>query len=351
MTSCTGRIAGLAALAWGLAGIPSPAVATEPAAGRCPITDAYSAVERTAAATAGAPPVEQLRAFKDRVIARYPALYTTAVLGLKDDAVRDRLIVESLTAARAAGDRTVLLQRLREEIRRTERAFHDFGDFRCDFPIYFTDSLGQLDGAGRFVAGRPALVFGIGVLEREQSEISLPVLVSHEFFHRYHSQAAGFSDDLAERQPLWRSLWAEGLATYVSRLVTPGATAGAALMLPRDLEQKAAPMERQLALDFVAHMDETDTAIYTTYFTYGNAEVTARGMPWRSGYYIGYRVAQGLAGKHSLRELVHLSGQPLHDEIKTQLRAMASADQRAAAPVRWQRPRISDLAHATRTDG
>jgi hypothetical protein len=73
-----------------------------------------------------------------------------------------------------------------------------------------------MDGAGRDVGGRPSLVFGVDTIAQFWMPQTLPIFLSHELFHRYHFQAAGFSDDLAERDLIWRSLWAEGLATYVS---------------------------------------------------------------------------------------------------------------------------------------
>ena len=82
---------------------------------------------------------------------------------------------------------------------------------------------------------------------REQHSLSLRVFFAHELFHRYHYQAAGFSDDLADRQPIWRTLWAEGLTSYASKVLTPGASEREALMLPSDLADRARPIVPQLA--------------------------------------------------------------------------------------------------------
>jgi hypothetical protein len=322
------RLAGLAlacasAVATAALATTAPATTTW-AAPSCPVIDAYSVVAETAAATAGQPPEAQVAAFKASVIAAHPGLYAQTVLELPPGPHLDAAIVSSLAEARAAQDRPALARRMTALVAAASGAFAArFSDFHCDFPVYLTDSLSQLDGAGRLVDGRPALVLGIDALDNEQTLIALPVFVTHEMFHRYHQQAAGFSDDLAERQPIWRNLWAEGLATYASEALTPGATRAEALMLPRDLEQRAAPMTPALAADLLAHLDETNPEVFTTYFTFGSKAVAARGLPWRSGYYIGYRVAQKLARRHSLDALAHLKGDALHAEIVAALQELA----------------------------
>ena len=290
--------------------------ATTPA---CETVDAYSALATLAAATAGTSPAAQIREFHERIIDRYPGLYTPSVIGLSAGPPFDAAILGSLAAARERQNRGTLMQQLRADIAHTAKAFTVFADFRCDFPIYLADTLGQLDGAGRIVDGRRALVLGVGNLDAEQFSISLPTLITHEIFHRYHYQAAGYSDDLADQQPIWVALWVEGLATYASQALTPGATLKDALVVPADLEQRAAPLVPQLAADLLRHLDEINADIYVTYFTYGNPGVAARGLPWRSGYYVGDLVARRLARRHSLAALAHMQGPALHQEIANAL--------------------------------
>jgi uncharacterized protein YjaZ len=294
-----------------------------PMARACDIVDAYSAVEQVAADTAAASPADQLRAFQTQVMARFPGLYDSSVLGLRAGARLDQAILGSLAAARVSPSRVPLLHRLESQISRVSGRFADFPDFRCNFPIYLADTLGQLDGAGRSIGGRPALVFGVGSLDMEQSSISVPTLITHELFHRYHFQAAGFSDDLADRQPIWQVLWVEGLATYASQVMNPGVTTAEALMLPKDLERRAAPMIRVLAGDLLQHLDEVNPDVYTTYFTYGREDVARRGLPWRSGYYVGYVVAQRVGQRHSLEGLAHLRGPSLRRDIGVVLQRLS----------------------------
>ncbi len=294
----------------------------------CEIIDAYSPVARLATATAASSSVDQVQAFKTTIIGSFPGLYDASVLGLREGELRDAAILASLAAARESRDRAQLLHKLESQINRTIETFAAFPDFRCDFPIYIADTLGQLDGAGRRVAGQSALVFGLGNLDGEQSLISLPALVAHELFHRYHFQVAGFSDDLADRQQIWKTLWAEGLATYASQALSPGVTTGEALVLPQDLEQRVAPMIRNLAADLLQHLDEVNFDVFTAYFTYGRKEVAQRGLPWRSGYYVGYIVARRIAQQHSLNELAHLQGDALRRAIGVVLQQLTAEPQR-----------------------
>jgi hypothetical protein len=290
----------------------------------CPIIDAIAPLSVVASRTAGEPEATQIAAYKQALIAPHPGLYAEGVLGLKQGPAMDQLILASLAQARKAPDREALKARVRQQVAATSLAFHQvFPDFRCNFPVYMTDSLGVLDGAGRIVDGRPAMVLGIGSIEIEESHLSLAVFFNHEFFHRYHFQAAGFSDDAAGNETIWRALWTEGLATYISRVLTPGATLAEAL-LSKKLAERAQPLMPRMAADLLAGMDRVEPELFNTYFTSGPT-AEKHSLPARAGYYVGYVVAERLAQRHSLDQLAHLKGTKLHDEIGNALRVLASS--------------------------
>jgi hypothetical protein len=292
------------------------------AAATCPVIDATTTLSDIARTTAGKPDAQQLAAFHEGVIAKWPGLYRQDVIGLVPGAAIDRQILHSLEAARRDGNWGELQQLLRAQIESTSAAFQVFGDFRCDFPIYMADMLGALDGAGRIVDGRRALILGLDALERERTQISLPVFVTHEFFHRYHFQAAGFSDDLEDRQEIWRNLWAEGLATYVSQVLTANATTADALMLPKDLEQRAQPLLAAMAAQLLAGFDGRDEDLFRIYFT-TSTSVERHGIPPRAGYYVGYVVAQRLSARQTLGQLAHLEGAAAERAVRRTLRELA----------------------------
>ena len=326
--ACAGR--GRAAIA-ALAGLALQALGT--AAPACQVIDATVTLAPVAAATAGKPEAEQIAAYRQGVIDRWAGLYRQEVLGLTPGPAMDRQILRSLETTRRDGDRQELKRLLRTQIFATSAALHVFADFRCNFPIYLADTLGSLDGAGRVVDGQRALVLGVGSLAQEQSQISLPVFFTHEFFHRYHFEAAGFSDDLEDRQEIWRNLWAEGLATYMSEVLTPKASAADALMVPRDLAERAEPLTPRMAGELLRGLDGMDEDLFRTYFSY-DPRREQRGIPPRAGYYVGYVVARRLAARHTLYELAHLKGEELHREIEQTLRELAADGRSAAAPTR-----------------
>lgn len=183
-----------------------------------------------------------------------------------------------------------------------------FPDFRCDFPIYLMISLGHMDGAGRVVGATPALVLGVEMIDRIEAPAQIPVFFAHELFHRYNYQVAGFSDDPGDRQMIWRTLWAEGLATYVSSALYPDHPLSDAMIFPPDLAEHAAPQIERLARA-LRDNDAPNPSLYAQYFETGS---TKNGIPPRAGYYVGYRVAALAAREHSLYKLAHSHGPALH---------------------------------------
>lgn len=299
--------------------------ATPARAATCPTVDIETPLERLAQRTSSLPEADQIAAYRRAFLVPHAPLYRPEVLGQFRPEALDKAMLVSLQGARAGAARTRTLREVRQALAGAQNRFRlAFPDFRCAFPIYLMDSLGRLDGAGRRVAGRPALVLGIDQIEQERDVLPLPIFLAHELFHRYHSQVSGFSDDPGEHQAIWRVLWAEGLATYISYRLTPGASVDEALIAPRDLAARAQPQIRTISANLLAHLDQTDHDTYQTYFTYGDPGVTERGLPWRSGYYAGFLVAQDLGRTRSLRELAALRGAPLEAEIRQALKRLTS---------------------------
>ena len=179
-----------------------------------------------------------------------------------------------------------------------------FPDFAPSFPIYLVVSLGQLDGAGRIIDGQPSLVLGVDNITAEFSPAAMPIFLDHELFHRYHYQVAGFSDDNGSREIIWRALWAEGLATYVSMSLNPPATLQAALFVPEDLVQRAHPILPSLIAEIAPKLDEVDPQFFAKFFLF---HPSTAAMPSRSGYYIGAVVAEKLAKQKSMFGLARLA--------------------------------------------
>jgi hypothetical protein len=289
------------------------ASANAAAAASCRVIDAtadfWPLVERLAKAT----PAEQAAGFRTDVIARFPELYTRDVLGTGDSHRLDEEAVAALAAARKNRlHARQLVETLTTEIPGYIARFRkSFPDFHCDFPVYLMISLGHMDGAGRTVGASPALVLGIEVIDSVETPAQIPVFFAHELFHRYNYRVAGFSDDPSDRQAIWRTLWAEGLATYVSAELNPDRPLSDAMIFPPDLAERAAPQIAQLARA-LRDNDAPNPCLYAEYFEAGSAK---NGIPPRAGYYVGYRVAALAARRYSLYQLAHLRGATLHRNV------------------------------------
>ncbi len=193
-------------------------------------------------------------------------------------------------------------------------------DFKCDFPVYFRDTNGVLDGAGRIIDGRPALLLDPAVIMQTHTSNDLPVFLTHELFHRYHFTASGFSDDDSASQPLWRTLWAEGLATYASAVMNPSHPLSDAWITPKDLDAQVKPLMPLLARTIREQFDSVDPATFRVLFTL-HKPVPGEPTP-RAGYYVGYRVAEELAKKASVKEMAHWDEGKARAEIKAALEGM-----------------------------
>jgi len=286
----------------------------------CPIIDRFSTFITISARSAELSPERRLSIFHTGFLDQNRTLYLSDVVGLSPGPRLDALAeTEMRTAAKYSAWKAThdhLLAAIPNVIDRFKAAFPDF---QCNFPIYLAPTFGEMDGAGRTIAGKPSLILGVDTIASFEGSRQLPVFLSHELFHRYHFQAAGFSDDPGANQKIWRVLWAEGLATYVSARLNPSNPLADALILPHDLEVRATPLVPELARDIGASPDRVDKRTYGTFFEYGDRRAKNLGFPYRSGYYIGYLVARNLAANHTILELAHLHESSLRSEIAAAL--------------------------------
>lgn len=278
---------------------------------QCRIVDRMPQYWNLVSESANQSPQEQIAGFRRVFDLARTNLYSKTGLGFETDEQLDHAILQALSEARqnrqvAEGMSTKVRSTLASELVHFKKTFPDF---QCNFTIYLVPSLGSLDGAGRVVDGQPALVFGVDSIASEFSAApqELPIFIDHELFHRYHSQVSGFSDDKGQQEILWRGLWAEGLATYVSMALNRPASLQDALFLPRDLVSRASPIRAVLAKQLVARLDLSDPNVFRQYFSYHAKDVEA--VPPRSGYYIGALAAQQLAQHNTLQQLARRAKQ------------------------------------------
>lgn len=314
--------------------LPVSAAAAGPPAHGLKVIDATPAFWSFWDAAAGKSDPRRAQLFLERVVARYPALFTAAVLGdnsalagadARDPAGTAATYLHDVAPYVPAMRRLSAL--LRNELAGYARDFTaTFPDFAPTTPVYFTVSLFNFDGGTREVGGKPALLFGIdGIARFHAPDASLKVFFDHELFHQYRDQIAP-GPDSDDQGPLWEALWEEGLATYVSQQMNPGSSVADALMSPT-LEGAAQPLLPALAQELLQNFASSDRQEYAAFFFGRNRRPD---LPPRCGYYVGYRVAQRLAVGRDLRELARLHGPELEAEVRAALQILA---QPSALPV------------------
>ena len=207
-----------------------------------------------------------------------------------------------------------------------------FPDFAPAVRIQILHGLGRMDGGTRVLDGQYYLLFGVDGIARYHRGLDLAPLFAHELFHVYYAQKHGEdgrSPKLVESakeeaegrtQPIYRELWDEGLAVYISEVLSPGATPASMMLdLPAGLVAACEEKRATLIDDLRQQLDARDPETYASFFL-GSRNEPRR--PARSGYYFGYLVAKSLAGRRPMNELIALDGDALRGEIDTTLAAL-----------------------------
>jgi hypothetical protein len=196
-----------------------------------------------------------------------------------------------------------------------------FPDYAPTTPVYFSISLFGYSG-GLLISGiNTGLYFGVDELARLYgSNGNLKIILQHELFHQYHYQIA---PEIGKDRAAWAFMWEEGLATYVSHRMNPGTKADQALVTPDRLSVLARPHLPKLARRLLDHADSTNPNDFLDLFS---ASQAPSAFPARSGYYVGYLVAEKLGRSKSLIDLVHLRGPDLKVAV---LNVLAELEQTA----------------------
>jgi hypothetical protein len=249
----------------------------------------------------GAPADQQARAFEDLLRAPHPALYTPAVLGLDEPLAKS--VPERLAKI---GTRFQPEPARVEEVRRALDADLQNAavQFRKTFPGFVSKrqvsvvcSLGAFDGGTRSVEGKSMLLFGPDVIAAIRPRGSnLRPFLEHELFHVHHE---ALHPDAPEN--VGEALWEEGLATYVSAALNPGATHDE-VSVPDALVAEATPRIPELAARLLGHLDDPTTGPVYKQFFYGSTEKNLE-VPPRAGYLVGWRIAEAAGKTRSLAQL------------------------------------------------
>lgn len=267
--------------------------------------------------TEGMETAARVAAFREEFNAKMPGFYDNARLDNITSEQYDQRIARSFETFPAMRERYLAttsgfeasVTPARESFRRA------FPDVRPIGDVHFIHSLGEMDGGTRTIEGHVYMIFGADVMSRIYEPGGTTPFFHHELFHFYHK--AYFT----ECEVFWCSLWSEGLATYVSEQLNPGADDRAMLLtLPQPIRPA---VDANLALAVCtarARFDSEEMSEYAQFF-FGNANV--EGLPPRAGYYLGYLVAKEAGRTRTVQQLAHLSAAEARPIVEAALASLA----------------------------
>ena len=178
--------------------------------------------------------------------------------------------------------------------------------------------------------GTPGLALAADTLALEKADLG--IVLPHELFHLYDAEHAGVKNDGVMRDTgLTLPLFAEGLATYVSSVASPGHSDGQYLFLqsqmaelPRSRLPAAArdflPIAGTMTIDPTVHRI---SRLYAQWFEGGNQPLNP-GYPNRAGYWLGLNLIRQLRRTYSLQQLASWPPAEAQQKTRAALAQMAS---------------------------
>ena len=272
-------------------------------------------------------PGERVRALLQPVFDANADIYRSAGFGPK--AAHGLIDPEAVTAWLAVFDPLAsAARRLSESFPSAWRAHA--ARFAAQFPraermvrVYGLMSLCAFDLEDRNRHGRPCLFVGVdGVALLDGPGADMAALLDQQGFRRYQAQA---NPSLwpSTTAPLWTCIWREGLASYAASKLNPD-LGRAAVLMDAGLANLAPERVRQLAADLVPALETTDPAHRARFLSAaGQASEAAGDMPARSGYLLGYLLAEHAGRSLSLDALARLPAPKAHLFVKHQLSVIA----------------------------
>jgi hypothetical protein len=200
-----------------------------------------------------------------------------------------------------------------------------FPDMRWSGDIYIMASAGCFNGRSQRIQGREALLLGLDDIA-ELHETNLPPLLHHELFHRYHY--VFFPYEPERNEPLWVRLWAEGLATYVSRKLNPSATNMDTLWIENPQVKNLDEKETAIATAFLGRFASESPQDASLYFMDDQSKDQA--IPARAGYYLGLKVAEQLGRNYSPQQMGHWNRAEAEPRIRAALEELRTHPQHPA---------------------
>lgn len=262
---------------------------------------------------------DRAKLFAQSIIEPHPEIYSRLQIFKTDTATLEKYLDGLQTYLPAI---KLIHARFQEQCESIQATFlKAFPDFDCaKAKVYLMLSLFRFDG--KIPHDNPhMLLLGVdGLAKFHGADIKLPVVLSHELFHVYHFQVnppPRLADDVA----LYRLIWQEGLAIYVSQQLNPDASLSDLLLDPR-LAQEGPRYIQTVARDLLTRLESVDDATAATYLSYWPGGQ----IPARMGYLIGYEIVKKMAANLSVHELARIRGYQLLNIVRREMKALASGD-------------------------
>jgi hypothetical protein len=186
-------------------------------------------------------------------------------------------------------------------------------------PTYFMPSFFGFDAHLEPHDGVLPLFVGLdGIVRYHGADANLAVLRSHELFHCEHAQRSP-SVALEDPERIYKVLWAEGLATYVSERMNPKASRLDVLLDGKALDARGDGFVRTWAKALSDCLDSTATSDYERFFSAGYKG----DWPPRGGYLVGLLIARRLGRARSLASLAALPAPQVRTLMAAELTRMA----------------------------
>jgi len=200
-----------------------------------------------------------------------------------------------------------------------------FPDFRAETDFYVTVAFsfkGKVDtirtgltkGSDGKTAKTEKKVFALALEQFLAAGPEVEITIAHEMFHLLHFQTFSI------KGALYRTLWAEGLASYASAVVVGGHRLTTYLGFEGkkiDLCHKMLPV---LAADLKKHMGQTDRRRRRVYF---GAEANDTKVPPEAGYYVGFLMVSSLAKTHAMKDLARMPSKQVYKIVASELDRLA----------------------------
>ena len=212
-----------------------------------------------------------------------------------------------------------------------------FSDAYFNIPIYAAISAKYDGRVLNDDQGNITMAFGMDTIAMLHTDKDKKIFYAHELFHAYHfetiRQANQIENYLDQSESLLTSLWMEGLASYISHQRDPQAPL-ALVLFSEDLAKVQPEDIRWMAQELLKDnanaqkmTKEEYHKVYNRWFAAAPENRPRPDLPPRSGYLLGYKVAQLIHQKNSLDEMAHWSTPRFSQEVTAALQEIAQVAQ------------------------